>query len=1076
MANHLTIGILAHVDAGKTTLSEAILYTTGAIRKLGRVDHKDAFLDTDAIEKNRGITVFSKEARFVMRENESAIEFTLLDTPGHADFSTEMERTLQVLDYAILLVSGPDGVQGHTATCWKLLNKYSVPTFIFVNKMDQQGTDPNALMIELKSQLGDGVFEVKNTSSASLGTEAKTDATKVKQASLGTEAKTDAAKVKQASPGTEAKADAAKVKQASPGTEAKTDAAKVKPICSVGPASYEDAAMGSEELMDEYLETGIISEDSIKNAVNSRILFPVCFGSALKMEGIDELLKTIKAYVNPLKYSKVTSDSTQTDGMEAGSTQTDGMEAGSTQIAGEFGARVYKISRDKQGNRQTHLKITRGTLRNKMVVSGEYGYSAGRGTAVQSERWNEKVEQIRLYSGTGFEAVPEAEAGMICTVTGLTQTFAGQGLGTEEGRGQTAPMLEPALTYQMILPEGQDPIVALKKLRQLEEEDPTLHLLWKEDLQEIHVQVMGALELEILQHLIETRFDMTVTFGGSSIIYKETIAAPTIGIGHFEPLRHYAEVHLLMEPLPAGSGIRLATKVSEDRLDRNWQRLILTHLTEKIQPGVLTGSDITDIKISIIAGRAHLKHTEGGDFRQATYRAVRQGLRKAMAEGQAVLLEPMYSFRLEIPSENVGKALADMQRLGGKCGLPEILNPAAVDHLPNSSAGEGAQGAGLNGMNVINNAGLNGMSNSAGLNGMSLIKGTGPVATLADYQQDVAAYTKGRGRFLVSLDGYAPCHNQDEVVAAIGYDPEGDLNNPTASVFCQHGGALYVDWQDVDEMAQVDSGYRITDGGQVVTKGSDGGQVVTKGSDGGQVDTMGTGAGSRAGADRSNSGRAGQEWASGAGQKELDEIFLKTYGKSKRDEAVRRQNFVKARRQTTPAGTPDFPQPNWKTAKGQAKTEPYLIIDGYNVVFAWEELKALAAVNIDSAREAFLDVLGNYQGYKKMNVLVVFDGYKVAGGPGSVVDMGDLKVVYTKEAETADRFIEKTVYEMGRKYDVTVVTSDRMVQMAAMGDGARRLSSREFYNEVMSTSEEIRDRLKSQTKLRNQPFADAFKE
>lgn len=1053
MANHLTIGILAHVDAGKTTLSEAILYTTGAIRKLGRVDHKDAFLDTDAIEKTRGITVFSKEARFVLGKNQNAletqnksknqsftraqnkvdtqgksgsqqklssggasdpsgfgaIEFTLLDTPGHADFSTEMERTLQVLDYAILLVSGPDGIQGHTATCWKLLNKYNIPTFVFVNKMDQQGTDKATLMAELKSQFGDGVFEVQSSLLASAETAAKTDATAAKPASAK--------------------------------TAAKTDAPAAKPVFSVGPANYEDAAMGSEELMNEYLETGAISIGSIKSAVNSRSLFPVCFGAALKMEGIDALLQTIETYVDPFKYSNG--------------------------LAGEFGARVYKISRDKQGNRQTHLKITSGILKNKMTISGQAQISgqrakssqaqSGDGTDSQDQRWNEKIEQIRLYSGTGFEAVSEAETGMICTVTGLTQTFAGQGLGMEERRGQTAPMLEPALTYQMILPEGTDPVAALKKLRHLEEEDPTLHILWNEDLQEIHVQVMGALELEILQHLIKTRFEIAVTFGGSSIIYKETIINPTIGIGHFEPLRHYAEVHLLMEPLPAGSGLKLATKVSEDRLDRNWQRLILTHLAERNHPGVLTGSDITDMKISIIAGRGHLKHTEGGDFRQATYRAVRQGLRKAASIGNAVLLEPVYSFRLEIPSENVGKALSDMQRLGAKCGLPEIMDSAAVGRLPDSSAGVGTQGAGLKGMN---------RSNSTGLSGMSVIKGTGPVATLTDYQQEVAAYTKGRGRFLASLDGYAPCHNQDEVVAAIGYDPEGDLNNPTASVFCQHGGALYVDWQDVDEMAQVDSGYRITYGGQVVTKGSDGGQVGT----------MGTVAGLTAGGYYSGSSGAGQERTSGAGQKELDEIFLRTYGKSKRDEAVRRQNIAKASRKPTPAHAPDFPQPNWKAAKEQEKAEPYLIIDGYNVVFAWEELKALAAVNMDSAREAFLDVLGNYQGYKKMNVLVVFDGYKVAGGSGSVVDMGDMKVVYTKEAETADRFIEKTVYEMGRKYDVTVVTSDRMVQMAAMGDGARRLSSREFYSEVMSTSEEIRDRLKSQTKLRNQPFADAFKE
>ena len=688
----------------------------------------------------------------------------------------------------------------------------------------------------------------------------------------------------------------------------------------------------------------------------SRQLFPVSFGSALKMAGVEEFLKTFSTYTGKKAYGP------------------------------DFGARVYKISRDKQGNRQTHLKITGGVLKSKTLIqTGE------------ADEDNEKIEQIRIYSGGAFQQVPEAEAGMICAVTGLSQTFAGQGLGTEAEAGHMKPVLQPALTYKMILPEGADPVTVMQKLRQLEEEDPTLHLVWKEQLQEIHVQVMGALELEILQHQIEERFDMKVSFGEGSIIYKETIAEPVIGIGHFEPLRHYAEAHLLMEPLPAGSGMAFDTRCPEDKLDRNWQRLIHTHLVERKHPGVLTGSEITDIKISILAGRAHQKHTEGGDFRQATYRAVRQGLRKA----KSVLLEPYYSFRLEVPAENIGRAMADMQRLFAKCSLPEI-----------TAGGE-----------------------------MNLLKGSGPVATLQDYQRECAAYTKGRGRFMAIPDGYRPCHNQEEVVAAIGYSPESDILNPTGSVFCDHGAAVYVDWQQVDEMAHVDSGFRIV-----------GNDVIE--------DTPALPDGRR-----SRSGIT-------ASAKELEEIFLRTYGKSKRDEALRREAMSKGTRRPPSDIIENFPQPNWKHERG--KGQPFMVIDGYNVIFAWDELKALAQINLDSAREAFLDILGNYQGYKKMGMVVVFDGYKVAGSPGSKQEYGQIKVIYTKEAETADRFIEKTIYEMGRKYDVAVVTSDRPVQMAALGDGAQRISAREFYQEVINTSEEIRQKLKTQKTIKNQPFADVF--
>ena len=877
----LTMGILAHVDAGKTTLSEAILYLTGAIRKMGRVDHRDAFLDNIQVERARGITVFSKEARFLLGEK----EITLLDTPGHADFSAEMERTLQVLDYAVLVVSGTDGVQAHTRTLWKLMAGLGLPVFVFVNKMDRPGTDRGTLIKELEDAFGDGFVEA--------------DAT--------------------------------------------------------GSLNEDEAAMASEKLMEEYLRDECISDRSIAGAIEERQLFPVYFGSALKNEGVKEFLDGLERYTKPKKYDT------------------------------EFSARVYKISRDRQGNRLTHMKITGGSLRSKMILN-----CGGK---------EEKAEQIRLYSGDSFAMVSEAKAGTVCAVTGLTATYAGQGLGKEDSEGSRKPVLMPAITARLMTSAGTDSVLFLPKLRQLEEEDPTLHIIWKENLQEIHVQVMGELEQEILKTSIKERFDEEIEFGQGSIIYKETIAGPVIGIGHYEPLRHYAEVQLLMEPLPEGSGLVFDSLCSEDSLDRNWQRLIMTHLKEKAHLGVLTGSEITDMKISILAGKAHLKHTEGGDFRQATYRAIRQGLRKA----ESVLLEPFYTFTLKVPQESTGRALSDMQRLGASCGLPEI---------------------------------------DQGLN-MAVITGEGPVSTLRDYQRDVNAYTRGEGRFEAALCGFRPCHNADEVIAQKGYRPEEDLENPTGSVFCDHGAALYVDWQQVDDMAHVDSGY-IIENGRCIRKSE-------------------------------RTGDCGSDQFSAAGEKELQAIFERTYGKSKRDEALRREAMSKGTRRRPVDGIENFPQPNWKHEMG--KGEPYLIIDGYNVIFAWDELKELAAVNLDSAREAFLDILGNYQGYKKMGMVVVFDGYKVAGNPGTKVDYGEIKVVYTKEAETADRFIEKTIYEMGRKYDVAVVTSDRPVQMAALGDGARRMSAREFYSEVTGVSEEIRARLAAFKKRqeKNRPFEGKLK-
>ena len=891
----LTMGILAHVDAGKTTLSEAILFLTGAIRKMGRVDHRDAFLDNIQVERARGITVFSKEARFVLGEK----EITLLDTPGHADFSAEMERTLQVLDYAVLVVSGTDGVQAHTRTLWKLMAGYDIPVFVFVNKMDRPGTDREMIMTELTNVFGDGFVEAG---------------------------------------------------------------------CD-GSLNEDEAAMASEKLMEEYLSDGSISDRSIADAVEKRQLFPVYFGSALKAEGVKEFLKGFGRYTKPKEYDK------------------------------EFSARVFKISRDKQGNRLTHMKITGGSLRSKMLLN-----CGGK---------EEKAEQIRLYSGDSFAMVSEAKAGTVCAVTGLTATYAGQGLGKEDSEGSRKPVLMPAITARLMTSAGTDPVLLLPKLRQLEEEDPTLHIVWKEELKEIHVEIMGELEQEILKTRIMERFGEAVEFGVGSIIYKETIAGPVIGIGHYEPLRHYAEVQLLMEPLPEGSGLVFDSLCSEDGLDRNWQRLIMTHLKEKAHLGVLTGSEITDMKISILAGRAYLKHTEGGDFRQATYRAIRQGLRRA----ESVLLEPFYTFTLKVPQENTGRAMSDMQRLGASCSMPEI------DEALN----------------------------------MTVITGEGPVSTLRDYQRDVNVYTRGEGRFEAALCGFRPCHNADEVIAEKGYRPEEDLENPTGSVFCDHGAALYVDWQQVDDMAHVDSGYIIENG-----------RCIRRSERSGDSGSMQTGAG-----DGGRDGSRGQ--LSAAGEKELQAIFERTYGKSKRDEALRREALSKGTRRRPVDGIENFPQPNWKHEMG--KGEPYLIIDGYNVIFAWDELKELAAVNLDSAREAFLDILGNYQGYKKMGMVVVFDGYKVAGNPGTKVDYGEIKVVYTKEAETADRFIEKTIYEMGRRYDVAVVTSDRPVQMAALGDGARRMSAREFYTEVTAVSEEIRAKLDAQKGRveKNRPFEEKLK-
>ena len=844
----LVVGMLAHVDAGKTTLSEAMLYRGGAIQKLGRVDHRNAFLDTDDIERERGITIFSKQALL----NLPAVGLTLLDTPGHVDFSTEMERTLQVLDCAVLVISGTDGVQGHTRTLWGLLRRYRVPTFLFINKMDLPA-DRDSLMNDLRRQLDEGCVDFSAHD------------------------------------------------------------------------RDEHAAMCDETALEQFLDAGALTQDTLRDLIARRKLFPCLFGSALKLTGVDELLSALETYSPRPKRPK------------------------------EFGARVFKISRDNQGTRLTWLKITGGTLKAKTILSGGSG----------EDSWQEKADQLRLYSGAKFSATDAAEAGSICAVTGLTHTRPGMGLGSEAG--DTLPILEPVLTYQLILPEGCDPHVAMGKLSQLEEEDPQLHIVWNQLLRQIHIQLMGQVQLEVLSRVIAQRFGMEVTFGPGSIVYKETISDTVEGIGHFEPLRHYAEVHLLLEPGQPGSGLRFESGCSTDVLDLNWQRLVMTHLAEKEHLGVLTGSPITDIKITLIAGRAHPKHTEGGDFRQSTYRAVRHGLMQA----QSVLLEPWYSFRLEVPADNVGRAMTDIQTMGGSFDAPE------------------PQGE------------------------LTLLTGCAPVAGLWDYWQDVTAYTRGRGRLSCQVRGYQPCHNADEVIAAIGYQPERDTNNTADSVFCDHGAGFVVPWHQVAEYAHVESPLKQQKEDAPASTGPAGGSI------------------------RQYTGSLEQD-------KELQMIFERTYGK------VAPKAFHPAKK---PART--SLEDKEYSFRPQKTGPEYLLVDGYNIIFAWDELKELARQDISAARAALCDLLVNYRGAKQCEVIVVFDAYKVKGNPGSVEKHNGLYVVYTKEAETADAYIEKTTYDLSKDHRVRVATSDALEQLIILGHGALRLSARTFHQEVEQTQGEI---------------------
>ena len=845
----IVLGILAHVDSGKTTLSEAMLYRAGVTRRLGRVDHKDAFLDTDALEKARGITIFSKQALLTAGDT----DITLLDTPGHVDFSTETERTLQVLDYAVLVVSGTDGVQSHTETLWRLLRRYRVPTFVFVNKMDLPGMERQELLAQLNRRLGEGFVD------------------------FGAE-------------------------------QADRD---------------EALALCDENLMDRMLDAGQLQDADLIPAIARRHVFPCWFGAALKLEGVDALLDGLDRYTRPAP----------------------ALEA--------FGAKVFKVSQDEQGARLTWLRVTGGELKVKAQLTGE----------ADGELWAEKANQLRLYSGAKYTLTEAIGPGQVCAVTGLTKARPGEGLGAE--RDSDLPVLEPVLSYQVLLPEGADVHAALGKLHRLEEEEPQLHVVWNETLGEIHVQLMGEIQLEVLRSLLAERFGLAVEFGSGGILYKETITEPMEGVGHYEPLRHYAEVHLKLEPLPRGSGMQFAADCREEVLDKNWQRLVLTHLEEKQHLGVLTGSPLTDVKITLIAGRAHLKHTEGGDFRQAAYRAVRQGLMLAKSQ----LLEPWYAFRLEVPAENIGRAMSDIQRMEGTFDPPESGEETAV------------------------------------------LTGFAPVSTMRSYPMEVVSYTRGRGHLSLTLDGYRPCHNAQEVIAAIGYEPEHDLDNPADSVFCAHGAGFVVPWDQVRSHMHVDSGWGKS------TRPEQEAAVPQR---------------------RAMAYRATLEEDA-----ELLKIFERTYGPIKREPLAAFRPVQKRER-------PDFAAEQWEIAP------EYLLVDGYNIIFAWDELNALSKESLDAARHKLMDILCNYQGFQKCVLILVFDAYRVPGSPGSIEQYHNIHVVYTKEAETADMFIERVTHEIGRNRRVRVATSDGMEQIIILGHGALRVSARMFHEEVQNVEKQIR--------------------
>ena len=888
-----SIGILAHVDAGKTTLSEGMLFEAGAIRTLGRVDHKDAFLDTDEQERARGITIFSKQARFVWQER----EITLLDTPGHVDFSGEMERVLGVLDAAVLVISGTDGVQSHTRTLWKLLVRYKVPVFLFINKMDLAQTDANGLMAQLQAELSDGC---QNFSAA------------------------------------------------------------------YDESWMENIAMCDETLLDSFFAQGTLNDIQIAEQIQGRKIFPCFFGAALKDTGVRELLDGMERFLPEPVYEK------------------------------EFGARVFKISRDDTGSRLTWVKLTGGTLRVKDILN-------------TGSDEPEKVNQIRLYSGTKYEAVDEVQAGAVCALTGLVHTAAGDGLG--EAPALAAPSLAPVMTYRLVLPETCDAFVFLGKLRQLEEEDPLLHVIWNERAREIHMQLMGEVQTQVLKTLIWQRFHEEVEFAEGHIVYKETIATPVEGIGHYEPLRHYAEVHLLIEPGERGSGTEIGTACKEDVLDRNWQRLILTHVQEQEHPGVLTGAPVTDVRITLLTGRAHLKHTEGGDFRQATYRAIRQGLKKA----KSILLEPYYRFVLDVPTEQIGRAMADIQRMKGNFASPET----AADGLT------------------------------------TRLIGTAPVEQMQGYLSEVNAYTRGCGRLSLELSGYEPVEEsrQKEIVAEIGYDSESDLDHPTGSVFCAHGAGFVVPWYEVEDYMHLESGFSADaqEGIHIL------GQVDMKAYEEQRLEEQARAAAAKAEARSKSSTYSGGY----AGEKELEEIFTRTFGEVKRRTGAGDTNLgyergtsEKTRSYASKLRRPEessFPRKPVKTP------EEYLIVDGYNVIFAWDELKTIAAENLDGARDRLNDILCNYQGYKQCHLIVVYDAYKRKGGAGSEQDYHNIHLVFTREGQTADMYIEEFVRSIGKKVKVTVATSDGLEQLTVSSGGALRMSSAELLLEIRAAERVIRE-------------------
>lgn len=848
---HICAALLAHVDAGKTTLSEALLYESGVIRTRGRVDHKDAFLDTSPLERERGITIFSKQACF----SYGNMDVTMLDTPGHVDFSSEMERTLQVIDYAVLIISGTDGVQGHTETVWKLLQKYRIPTFFFVNKMDLPGADKAAVLKELQAKLSP--YCVDFTEEEEL-------------------------------------------------------------LC-------ENVAMCEETLLETYLEEGTFDlKKEVRRLVSGTLLYPCYFGSALQNEGVEALLEGLESYTKMPEYQK------------------------------EFAGKVYKITRDDAGQRLTHMKLTGGELKLRDEIEG-----IG------------KVNEIRVYSGEKYTLQQEVKAGDICAVPGFTDTYAGQGVGKEADF--CANQLAPVCNYQILLPEGTEEAIAWRQLKQLEEEDPNLHLSWQAQTREIFIQPMGEVQLEVIKRMVSERYGMDIAFGSATILYRETIEDTVIGMGHFEPLRHYAEVHLKMEPLPRGSGLQFVTECSEDELDLNWQRLILTHLGEKEFTGVLTGSPITDIKFTLIAGRAHLKHTEGGDFRQATYRAVRQGLRQAKSR----LLEPMYQFRMEVPMEQIGRVMSDVGKMHG-----------TFRQQPDD--GE-----------------------------MSAIEGICPVASMAGYGTEFAAFTKGRGRMTLSFCGYEPCHNESEVVKNCKYDPDADVENTADSVFCAHGSGFVVPWNEVAKHVHVDTSIKKRQPVKTTT-------ATPK--------------------------EPSKKNSKMSEEKELQAIFERTFGPVKTRVETPAKKVIKA-------------EPG-KTKTKEYKPvyeEEYLLVDGYNIIFAWDELKALAAENLEGARTKLMEIMCNYQGFCGCHLILVFDAYKVKGNPGSVEQFHNISVVYTKEAETADMYIEKTTKEIARKKRVRVATSDGMEQIIILGHGATRISARAFQEEVKHVNDRIAEEVERRT-------------